>query len=436
MKEFILKLDFLICGLIIALFFGSDVNANDEKFFSDAKKYTVEILTRIKIPFSEDEKGSSSGAGFLIDKNRGWILTNAHVVSYSPSVSQIAFYDQDYQEVEKVYVDAYTDVAILKISQKGIPETAEEAILECNIFPSIGHPVGAFGHPWGYSYTGTRGIISGITLGIDGGMLQTDAPINEGNSGGPLISMKSGKVIGINTEVYDDDSNQNTNFSERIDHVCKVLQLLKKDKDPSPPKLDIIFQTDIEERNKLIIAKSYSKTISLEEGDLILGIEGQSLDIKNERELVHALRGNLNNFNLRILRDGKKITIPGKLLPHELVTEAKGLFFSGILISDHWFRDMEELNLPKFIVHYVESGSAASVEGISQSDYVVSIGGQSFDDLNEIYKYLQVLQNTNKKAVIKLKAASGSSGGFFSYIESSLKVEELMIIGGNENNSK
>ena len=118
------------------------------------------------------------------------------------------------------------------------------------------------------------------------------------------------------------------------------------------------------------------------------------------------------------------------------MTEAKGLFFSGILISDHWFRDMEELNLPKFIVHYVESGSAASVEGISQSDYVVSIGGQSFDDLNEIYKYLQVLQNTNKKAVIKLKAASGSSGGFFSYIESSLKVEELMIIGGNENNSK
>ena len=436
LKRLLLKLKLIIFFLIITIFSSPNANADDERIFKEAKQYTVEIRTRVEIPFIDDEKGALNGAGFLINKKRGWILTNAHVSTHSPSASKIAFFDQDYQQAEKVYVDYYLDIAILKIHPSGIPEAAKEAKLQCDSIPSIGHPVGAFGHPWGYSFTGTRGIISGVTLGIDGGMLQTDAPINKGNSGGPLISMKNGKVIGVNTAVFDDDSNQNTNFSERIDHVCKILQLLKDGVNPSPPKLDIIFQKDIENRNKLIIAKSYSKNISIKEGDIILGVNGFLSDTKNERELIHALRGKLNNFSFPVLRGKQNMIIPGKLIPHKLVTEYRGVFFSGILISDHWARDLDDFRLPKFSIHYVESGSVASMEGVSGMEYVETFGGQSFDDLDKLYNYLQGLNETNKKVVIKLKSFAGSGETFLDYYEISLPVVDLKFVDNHENIGK
>ncbi len=128
------------------------------------------------------------------------------------------------------------------------------------------------------------------------------------------------------------------------------------------------------------------------------------------------------------------MTIPGKLMPHELVTEYRGVFFSGILISDLWAKDLEEFNLPKFVVQYVELGSAGSVEGIG-SEFVETVGGQSFDDLDELYKYLQELKNSKKKAVIKLKDFASGGGNYFYYLETSLDIEDLKFVGGLGNNS-
>ena len=97
--------------------------------------------------------------------------------------------------------------------------------------------------------------------------------------------------------------------------------MLKDGLNPSPPKLEFIFQKDIENRNKLIVAKTYSKSIPLKVGDIILGVDGYPSDTKSERELIHALRGKLDNFNFRILRGKNNMTIAGKLTPYELATE-------------------------------------------------------------------------------------------------------------------
>ena len=201
MKRFISKLKLLICGVIITLFVSSDVKANDEKIFEDANSYTVEIITRVEIPFKEDEAGVFSGAGFLVDQERGWIVTNAHVVSKSPSKVEVAFKDQDYHLAKKIYLDSYLDLAIIQVSPEYFPKNHKEANLECNEKPKTGHPVGAYGHPWDLSFTGTKGIISGVTSEFSSERLQTDAPINSGNSGGPLIN-SDGKVIGINARGY------------------------------------------------------------------------------------------------------------------------------------------------------------------------------------------------------------------------------------------
>jgi serine protease Do len=419
-------------SLIGCLLSAGSLQANDEKIFKDAIKYTVEIRTRVEIPFVEDDKGIFYGAGFLIDKKLGWILTNAHVASYSPSETRVAFHQQDWTSVEKVYVDPYLDMAIIKLPQEKIPEDAKEASIECDLIPSTGHPVGAFGHPWGFSFTGTRGIISGFTAGVEGGMLQTDAPINGGNSGGPLISMSTGRVLGINTLSVADDGNQNTNFSERMDHICKILKLIRNKKNPSPPKLEVVFQKDvITDTNKLIIAKSYLLALPLKEGDIILNIEGFPKLIKNERGLIHALRGELGNVRLRILRGVGNVAVTGKLEPREIVTERKGVFFSGILISDEWMEDSRELTLPKFVIHSVESSSAGQMEGASVYSFVSSVDGKKFKDLDALFEILSKLKKQGKKAIIKLKSFNeDSSKGYFDYNVISLDVEGLKYVNG------
>jgi serine protease Do len=422
----------IILSLMVCLFSVDSLQANDEKIFNDAIKYTVEIRTRVEIPFAEDDKDITYGAGFLIDKKRGWILTNAHVASYSPSETRVAFYQQDWISVEKVYVDPYLDMAIIKFPPEKIPEDAKEASLECDLSPSMGHPVGAFGHPWGYSFTGTRGIISGFTAGVEGGMLQTDAPINGGNSGGPLISMSTGRVLGINTSSVDEDGNQNTNFSERIDHICKLLSLIRNRKNPSPPKLEVVFQKDtIKDTNKLIIAKSYLLALPLKEGDIILNVEGLPAPIKNERGLIHALRGELGNVRLRVLRDGKNVAVVGKLEPREMITERKGVFFSGVLISKEWMEDSVELKLPEFVIHSVEPSSTGRMEGASKYSFVSSVDGKQFKDLGTLFEILSKLKEQGKKAVVKLKSFNeDSSRGYFDYNVISLDVEDLKYVNG------
>jgi serine protease Do len=432
---FLLSLTFLesiLFGLLVSLSTALPLEASDEKIFNDAIKYTVEIRTRVEIPFVEDDKGITYGAGFLIDKKLGWILTNAHVASYSPSETRVAFHQQDWITVEKVYVDPYLDMAIIKFPLEQIPEDAKEATLECNLRPSMGHPVGAFGHPWGYSFTGTRGIISGFTAGVEGGMLQTDAPINGGNSGGPLISMSTGKVLGINTSSVDDDGNQNTNFSERIDHVCKILRLIKNKKNPSPPKLEVVFQKDlITDTNKLIIAKSYLLALPLKEGDIILNLEGFPSPIKNERGLIHELRGNLDNVRLRVLRSGRNIDVVGKLDPRDLITDRKGVFFSGVLISEEWMEDSRELKLPEFVIHSVESSSTGQMEGFGKYSFISSVDGKQFEGLDDLFEILSKLKELGKKAVVKLKSFNeDSSRGYFDYNVISVDVENLKYING------
>ena len=72
--------------------------------FEKANTYTVKIRSRIEYPFANDEKGAFSGAGFLIDKNLGWIATNAHVTGTNPAFVEVAFNKTSFEKAELVYI--------------------------------------------------------------------------------------------------------------------------------------------------------------------------------------------------------------------------------------------------------------------------------------------------------------------------------------------
>ncbi|MCZ8368846.1 MAG: trypsin-like peptidase domain-containing protein [Porphyrobacter sp.] len=174
-----------------------------EYVLAEASRYTVKIQVQNEIALNQDQPGSASGTGFLIDRQRGWLLTNAHVATRSPATIKVQFKDgKQLIAAKRIHVDPLMDLAILEIPTASVPIGATEADLACDQMPVAGTSVLAFGHPWGLSFTASRGIVSGLAWFYPNQMIQTDAAINSGNSGGPLISLTDGRVIGINTSTY------------------------------------------------------------------------------------------------------------------------------------------------------------------------------------------------------------------------------------------
>jgi len=145
-----------------------------------------------------------AGSGFVID-NKGYVLTNFHVVQGAQSI-EVVLGDQSRYPAKFIGADQRNDVALLKIEPKGKPLVAlplgDSAALQ------VGQKVLAIGNPFGFQSTLTTGVVSALgrtvqtsqTTFIDEA-IQTDAAINRGNSGGPLINTH-GEVIGINSAIY------------------------------------------------------------------------------------------------------------------------------------------------------------------------------------------------------------------------------------------
>ena len=100
--------------IILSLFLAPSI-IYSEDILEKANLYTVKIKSSIKYPFYQDDAGTSKGAGFLINKDKGWILTNAHVSGRGNARVYVAFKDKKYIKAKVVYVDPILDIAILEM---------------------------------------------------------------------------------------------------------------------------------------------------------------------------------------------------------------------------------------------------------------------------------------------------------------------------------
>jgi serine protease Do len=149
---------------------------------------------------AETRKATSLGSGFVIDPT-GYIVTNNHVIADADEIT-VKFHDDSELKAELVGRDTKTDIAVLKVKSDkplaAVPWGDSDA-------SRVGDWVLAIGNPFGLGGTVTAGILSARQRDINSGpyddFLQTDAPINRGNSGGPMFNM-DGQVIGINTAIY------------------------------------------------------------------------------------------------------------------------------------------------------------------------------------------------------------------------------------------
>lgn len=392
---------------------GAGIADSTERVFKAAKNYTVQIRTAVARPFEPDIKGTHRGAGFVVDAQRGWIMTNAHVAARSPSHIEVSLFGKPYVEARKVYVDPHLDLAILEIPVSAASRPAQ-ASLECGDPPNVGHAVGAYGHPWNLPYTGTRGIISGVTTRQDVEMLQTDTPINAGNSGGPLISLQSGKIVGINTAQI--RGSQNTNFAVAMKHACRVISLLREGKNPSPPDLQVVWYQNGDGQHSLKVAKSFGSVLGLQSGDEIVRVEGNSAIIENETQLYHALRGRSGKVGLVVKRNGHEVTLNGEMQPYRDLVTARGLVAGGVLFGLNPLLDAKDVHTGEIVVHHVDSGSDGEAKELTRGDFLESVNGEEVHGLDDLY---QKLSAATGPVTLSFKRYGGSNQAFV-YLERQL----------------
>jgi serine protease Do len=402
----------LLAGLPAYANSRSTSQPTPEQVLANAARYTVKIKIQNEIAFNQDEAGAASGTGFLIDRERGWVLTNAHVATRSPATIKVQFKDgKQLIAAKRIHVDPLMDLAILEIPTASVPANATEAQLACDQMPVAGTSVLAFGHPWGLSFTASRGIVSGLAWFYPNQMIQTDAAINSGNSGGPLISLTDGRVIGINTSTYqpeDDDAGATAiGLAETMPAVCRIVELLKAGTDTAlrmPPFAVAVSGDDLRPR----VAKVFDAGLGFRSGDIVTMVNG-TLPVETLPDLLSALRGVVGEAVITVERNGKLVDVrsPVKIMPDPLKVQAINL--SGLIIAEPWRVDDFEVNPERNLgVDWIESGEEAEFTDAQGYDYIVSVDGQQFQSVEVLYAYLERLPEDAIVEIMLKRPASSS----------------------------
>ena len=265
------------------------------------------------------------GSGVVVDAEKGYVLTNWHVVRDAENV-EVVLADDRKETAEWIRTDPQTDLAIIKIK----PEGLLAAPLGDSDDMEVGDWVLAIGAPRGLSKTVTAGIISakGRVTGRSGyeSFLQTDTAINQGNSGGPLVNMR-GEVIGVNTAIVSHvGGNEGIGFAIPSNMVKQVMtQLIEKGR-VERGFLGVTIQNVDEKlahsfnlpdsKGALVSGvapKSPAAKADIRPGDFLVSVGGKKVESVNELRNEVASLAPGKSVPVELYRDGKKITVEVKL---------------------------------------------------------------------------------------------------------------------------
>ncbi len=206
--------------------YGAD-EQNNIDIYKTANTATVNISSVVYREnwFMQVYPERGQGSGFLIN-DKGWILTNRHVVSGRAPEIQVTLSDKSQYKARILGADDNNDLALLQISPKGKVPYLQLGDSERLV---VGQKVIAIGNPFGFNGTLTTGVVSALDRSIReesttyDNMIQTDAAINPGNSGGPLLD-SHGSVIGINTMIYGTQGSIGIGFAMPISRAKGMLE--------------------------------------------------------------------------------------------------------------------------------------------------------------------------------------------------------------------
>ncbi|WP_290773465.1 trypsin-like peptidase domain-containing protein [Anaerofustis sp.] len=250
----------------------------------------IETTAVSKDMFNRESESSGVGTGFIVDTN-GIIVTNQHVVSDNPKNINVTLKDGTSYDAKVIYASTTVDLAVIKIDAKNLPVINFGDSEKIN----IGQTAIAIGNPMGLTFerTVTQGIVSALnrSIAVDTNtiaedLIQTDASINAGNSGGPLLNL-AGEVIGINT--YKIQSGEGLGFAIPINIVKPIIKQIKEEGSFTPAVIGI-------EGVDKEIARYYTgnEKLNIDKGILIVGVvDGSGADITGieEEDIITKING-------------------------------------------------------------------------------------------------------------------------------------------------
>ena len=275
-----------------------------------------------EVPRESDVPTRGAGSGFIIDSD-GFILTNHHVIENADRIT-VTLADGRTFRGEIVGTDPAIDIALVKISGRDLPE----APLGNSDDLRVGEWVCAIGNPLGYMHSVTVGVVSFIgrklfDVSLDD-YIQTDAAINFGNSGGPLINSR-GQVIGINAAVSSRTSS--IGFAVPINQAVAILPQLRAAGRVSRGYMGVLL-TDVTPglqralnlsvaRGALVqdfTADSPAERAGLRVYDVVIDVEGQ--DIASNEDLIRYIASRQPGVVVRVqvAREGRHMTLPVRLV--------------------------------------------------------------------------------------------------------------------------
>jgi serine protease Do len=407
-----------------------------------------EDLFGLQLPFPFGNRGpqqrtpprempaEGAGSGFIIDKTNGYILTNNHVVANARSieVTLSSMSEVDAGIPAKVIGrDELSDTALIQLTE--VPKTLQEAKFGDSDQMAPGDWVMAIGNPFRLSNTVTVGVVSAvgrhnrITSGRTADFIQTDAAINQGNSGGPLLNIR-GEVIGINTMIYSTGNgfgqsagNIGIGFAIPINTVRELLPQLHKGKvtrgrigvtiDSRPLTREDIEDLALPAKGGAVVSQvpdGPARSAGIRVGDVIVEFNGQP--VTSSSDLVNLVTRTApgSTVPVKVVRDRKTQTLnvtveeldlaqeqglAQREQPREESAEPTDTGF-GMSVQPLMQRERRALQVPTgrggAVVSEVTPFGPAAQAGVREGDVVLAVQGQSVSSVQDISGALSNVQ--------------------------------------------
>ena len=344
----------------------------------------------------------SQGSGFLISSD-GLILTNAHVVRHAREV-MIKLSDRREFKARVLGADSATDMAVLRIDAKHLPAVR----LGDSQQLQVGDPVLAIGSPFGFEQTVTQGIVSAKGRSLPGDtavpFIQTDAAMNPGNSGGPLIDA-SGAVVGINALIYSQSGgSQGVSFAIPINVALKVKDQIVASGHAAHARLGVTVQDlnqplaesfGLSHPDGALIAyvapASAAASAGLMPGDAVTSFNGEPVHHAGDLSNCISLATPGETVHLMIWRNNSARTLAVKLgqaeqgasppAPHAAERQAGQLL--GLMLRPLTRNEQAQAHLQSGLLVEAVSG-AAERAGLQPGDVLLALNGLPLKAIDQL----------------------------------------------------
>ncbi|HEX7061080.1 MAG TPA: DegQ family serine endoprotease [Woeseiaceae bacterium] len=345
---------------------------------------------------------ASAGSGVIVDAEKGYILTNNHVVENADEI-EVFLYNEESLEAEVVGTDPATDIAVLKVK----PDNLTEIPIGDSEELRVGDFVIAIGNPFGLGHTVTSGIVSALGrsgISPDGrgleDFIQTDASINPGNSGGALVNLR-GELVGINSAILSSTGgNIGIGFAVPTSIAKNVMNQILEFGEVRRGLLGVTIQTVNPETAKALGSEvkhgalvsdvspgSAAEEAGLRVDDIIVAVDGERIDDNQDLATAIGLKGPGDRVKIEYMRDGERQTTTATLQQAMAMQSSGEQIHPGLAGASFATRTGGGRGGAGVDVTDVQANSPAAQRGLRPGDVIIAanrVKVNNLDDLKEI----------------------------------------------------